>query len=627
MQNQVIADIEIEDEKIDNYSAVIIRQQFNAHHEFAIRIKYDVLEKTGTFTLTDAQKKMGKLAIIKLVHSGSLEVAYEFRGLVCEVSMEQSDNFTSELVLKGYSPTILLENGPHLLSFYQKGLQPIVQQLTASLSQSNCRVNLKPQHTAQITYICQYRESTFHFLNRLSSDFGEWFYYDGIDVFFGKPSNSPNIEITYGEDVQNLQLKLRILPLTFNSYAYLSKKDELISQDAPSSIDGLDQYASYALQESGKVFSEPVSFPIRQRVEDKAALEGFVKKHKTALAADLEVLSGSSDNPAICIGALADVKISRPESNLFTKEDYGKFLITSIEHNIAENGIYYNTFEGIPSGIEVIPVKNIVLPIAEPQIATVKDNKDPDNMGRVRVQMLWQQTDNLLTDWLRVMTPDAGGGKGGAKNRGLVVVPEPGDQVLICFRYNDPDRPFVMGSMFHGKTGGGGGQGNNTKSLNSKSGHTLSLDDGKGITIVDKTTGNKIEIDGTNTITITASQKIELTNGKSTISMDGDTITITADNIITMSAVHVDIEGSADSAIHSGANGFDANKGGDVNVNGKISTVVGSAEASLNGKKATVSGSSEATLTGAKTTVNGSATTDVSSSGPTSIQGAIVKLN
>ncbi|MEO6916339.1 MAG: phage baseplate assembly protein V [Chitinophagaceae bacterium] len=620
MQNQVIADIEIEDEKIDNYSAVIIRQQFNAHHEFAIRIKYDVLEKTGTFNLSDAQKKMGKLAIIKLVQSGSMEVAYEFRGLICEISMEQSDNFTSELVYKGYSPTILLENGSHLLSFYEKDLKQIVKQLTASLAQSNCRVNLKPQHSAQLKYICQYRESTFHFLNRLSSDFGEWFYYDGIDAFFGKPSSSPNIEITYGEDVQNLQLRLRILPLTFSSYSYLSKNDELITQDAPSNLDGLDQYASFALKESGKVFTEPVSLPVRQRVTDKSELKGFVKKQKTAMAADLEVLSGSSDNPSICIGALADVKISRPESKLFTKEDYGKFLITSIEHHISENGGYYNMFEGIPSGIDVIPVKNVVVPIAEPQIATVKDNKDPDNMGRVRVQMLWQQSDNLLTDWLRVMTPDAGGGKDGAKNRGFVVVPEPGDQVLICFRYNDPDRPFVMGSMFHGKTGGGGGQGNNTKSLNSKSGHTLSLDDGKGITIVDKSTGNKIEIDGTNTITITASQKIELTNGKSSITMDGDTITISANNLITMNAAHVDIDGSDDSSITSGPNGFDANKGGDVNVTGTKTVVSGSAEVTATGAKATLNGDTEAT-------VNGGGKTTVSAGGKVAIQGAIVALN
>ena len=560
MQNQVFADIEIEDEKIDNYSSVIIRQQFNAHHEFTIRIKYDVLDKTGTFTLTDAQKKMGKMAIIKLVQADSSEVAYEFRGLICEISMEQSDNFTSELVLKGYSPTILLENGPHLLSFYEKGLQQIVQQLTASLSQSNCRVNLKPEHTAQIKYICQYRESTFHFLNRLSSDFGEWFYYDGIDVFFGKPSFSPNIEITYGEDVQNLQLKLRILPLTFNSYSYISKKDELISQDAPSSIDGLDQYASYALQESGKVFSEPVSFPIRQRVEDKAGLEGFVKKQKTAMAADLEVISGRSDNAAICIGALADVKISRPESNLFTKEDYGKFLITSIEHHVSENGSYYNTFEGIPSGIDVIPVKDVILPIAEPQIATVKDNKDPDNMGRVRVQMLWQK-DNEMTDWLRVMTPDAGSSDLVSKNRGFVFVPETDDQVLICFRYNDPNRPFVLGSMFNGKIGAGGGEINKTKSLTTRSGSTLTLTDIENA----KKHSIHLHTDDGNAI------HIDVDAGKGHISIRSTkSISIEAPELISIAASNISIEGKTVKMV--GSESVDIESSKIVTINGTIQT-------------------------------------------------------
>ena len=618
MQNQVIAVIEIEDQTILYYSSVLIRQQFNAHHEFSIRIKYDVLEKIGSFSLGNAQKLIGKTAIIKLTDAHTLQVSYEFRGMICEISMEQSNNFSSDLVLKGYSPTILLENGPHLLSFYKKGLKDIVKTLTESVAQA-CTVNLAPQFKPVITYICQYRESTFHFLNRLSSDFGEWFYYDGIDLFFGKPSSSPNIEVTYGEDVHNIQLTLRIQPMTFSSYAYASKDDKVITADAPASVDGLDDHASFVLAESNKIFSVPVNFPSRQRVDNKSDLDAFLKKQKASMAANLEVLTGSSDNPALCIGSIANVKFSKREDNAFTKEDYGKFLITSIEHHVTDNGKYYNTFQAIPAGMEIIPVNNTSMPIAESQIATVKDNKDPDNMGRVRVEMLWQAPLGEMTDWLRVMTPDAGGGKDGGKNRGLVVVPEPGDQVLICFRYNDPDRPFVMGSMFHGKTGGGGGSGNNTKSLNSKSGHTVTLDDGGGISIVDKTTGNKIEIDGTNTITVTASQAIILTNGKSFLSLDGDTIT--------MGGAHVNIEGTADSVIHSAAHGFSANSGGDVFVDGTKSTFTGSDKASVTGKTTLLNGDTEVNVTGAKATVNGTADATVTSSGPTSIQGAIVKLN
>lgn len=620
MQNQVIADIEIEDQKIEYYTFVLITQRFNAHHEFIIRIKYDVLEKQGSFSLKNAQKLIGKSAIIKLFQADvSGDPAYEFRGIVCEITMEQSENFMSDLVLKGYSPTIFLENGATLTSFYQCDLKKMVQKITKPLSHANCTVNLNPQYTKQVKYICQYKESGFHFLNRLSSDFSEWFYYDGKNLNFGKPSSSKNIDVTYGEDVANLQFTLRMLPLAFSSYSYVSKDDKLVTANAPSNIDGLDQYASYVLKESNKMFSDPVNMPLRQRIENKADLDGFVKNQKTALAADLEILTGSSDNPTICIGAIANVQTVSIENNVSLKEDYGKFLITGIDHHIAENGKYYNTFEAIPSTLDVIPVRNIIMPIAETQIGTVKDNKDPDSMGRVRVQMLWQQPVNEMTDWIRVMTPDAGGGKGGAKNRGLVVVPEPGDQVVVCFRYNDPDRPFVMGSMFHGKTGGGGGQGNNTKSLNSKSGHTISMDDGKGITIVDKSGNNLIVVDGTNTITVTAAQKIELTNGKSSITMDGDTITITG--------AHVNIGGSADCFLNGGDNGFAAAAGGDVSVNGK--------DVSVSGKTIIVSGSSEATVTGGKATVNadseatlnGGGKTTVSAGGKVAIQGAIVALN
>jgi uncharacterized protein involved in type VI secretion and phage assembly len=336
-------------------------------------------------------------------------------------------------------------------------------------------------------------------------------------------------------------------------------------------VDGLDEYASSVLKESNNVFTESVSFPIRQRVESKSDLEGFVKKQKAAMAADLEILTGSSDNPAICIGAIASVKLSALENNDFKKEDYGKFLITSIEHHVTDNGKYYNSFEAIPSGLEVIPVKNIILPIAETQIATVKDNKDPDNMGRVRVQMLWQQSNDEMTDWLRVMTPDAGSGKDSAKNRGLVVVPEAGDQVLVCFRYNDPDRPFVLGSMFHGKTGGGGGDSNKTKSLTALSGSKVSMD-GKAVTIVDADEKSKVFFDGTGKIEVTSSESITFTCGDSSVSLkkdgtieikgkksvliagDSESVKVTSDTLVKLdSKATVEIQGTQSTSIKSDA--------------------------------------------------------------------------
>lgn len=585
MEHNVVAEIEIEDTRIEYYTSVVLRQKFNEHHEFIIRINHDVLEEHKSFSVGKAQKLIGKSAIIRLKKIAEAdEVTYEFRGIICEISLEQSDGFTGDLILKGYSPTILLENGPNLTSFYKLDLKKIVGKVTESLSESNFIVKVNNQYKKEIKYISQYRESSFHFLNRLSSEFSEWFYYDGTDLNFGKPSSSKNIDITYGQDVNSIQLTLRILPMTFSNYSYNSKDDKVLNFDAPAQVDGLDEYANYVLKESNKVFTAPVNLPLRQRVETKSDLQDFVKKQKAALAADLEVLTGSSDNPSICIGAVANISISRWEDYEYKKEEHGKFLITSIEHHISKNGKYYNTFEALPAGQEVIPVKNIALPLAEPQIATVKDNKDPDNMGRVRVQMLWQK-DNEMTDFLRVMTPDAGGGKGGAKNRGLVVVPEVGDQVLICFRYNDPDRPFIMGSMFHGKTGGGGGEGNKSKSLTSLSGSVVSLD-GDAISIVDAK-GNSINFDGAGNISITSTESITI-KSKSIVLDASEDIVLSAKTDIALSA-KADIALEAKNIGVSAKEDVVVDAGKDANISGKQNAVLGSdSKVSIASTKGTV---------------------------------------
>ena len=115
-----------------------------------------------------------------------------------------------------------------------------------------------------------------------------------------------------------------------------------------------------------------------------------------------------------------------------------------------------------------------------------------------------------------------------AKNRGLVTIPEVGDQVMVDFELNNPERPFITGSVHHGKVGGGGGDGNNIKSLTSKSGHTVQLNDGGGITIRDKSKLNHIEVNGNNMITVTAAENITLTNGHSSIVISKGMITIYA---------------------------------------------------------------------------------------------------
>ena len=173
------------------------------------------------------------------------------------------------------------------------------------------------------------------------------------------------------------------------------------------------------------------------------------------------------------------------------------------------------------------------MPLAETQMATVLSNADPDGKGRVRIN--WQ-TDGMQTSWVRVMTPDGGSSSDLKSNRGFVFIPEVGDQVLLGFRHGDPARPYIMGSLFNGTTGGGGGQGNNCKSLTSRTGSSLKLDNSAGsVTLHDKGTVN-MNFDGAGNACIDAQSKIGLsvgdTNSELILEKNGN-VFLSADSTIT----------------------------------------------------------------------------------------------
>ncbi|MCU7619326.1 phage baseplate assembly protein V, partial [Chryseobacterium sp. PBS4-4] len=117
---------------------------------------------------------------------------------------------------------------------------------------------------------------------------------------------------------------------------------------------------------------------------------------------------------------------------------------------------------------------------------------------------------NDTTHFIRMMSPDAGGTDQITQNRGYVAIPEVGDQVMVNFVHNHPDRPFVMGGMFHGGIGLGGGMSNRVKSIQTRSGHRVVFTEDESIIITDKS-GNEIHLDtkGSN-INITAPETITI---------------------------------------------------------------------------------------------------------------------
>jgi phage protein D/phage baseplate assembly protein gpV len=77
-------------------------------------------------------------------------------------------------------------------------------------------------------------------------------------------------------------------------------------------------------------------------------------------------------------------------------------------------------------------------------VGVVTNNNDPEQMGRVRVKYP-SLSDSEESGWARIATPSAG------KARGLLMLPQPDEEVIIGFEHGDTRRPIIVGSVFNGK--------------------------------------------------------------------------------------------------------------------------------------------------------------------------------
>jgi type VI secretion system secreted protein VgrG len=172
----------------------------------------------------------------------------------------------------------------------------------------------------------------------------------------------------------------------------------------------------------------------------------------------LQVTRKTGDGDSVCNRLFPGAKFTLDEH---PREGFNReYLIVRVEHRGMEpaegmtegDSLYANHFEVIASDVPFRPARVTPRPaIRGVQTAIVVgpagEEIHVDEHGRVKVQFHWDRLgkkDDKSSCWIRVSQLWAGEGFG------AMFIPRIGHEVVVSFEEGDPDRPLVVGRVYHG---------------------------------------------------------------------------------------------------------------------------------------------------------------------------------
>jgi len=597
--NMVTASVFVGNSRV-NYVSLRIEQTYGDHHYFWIELDHETVSKTFMDKPEEQIRQIGRMVSIEFRHGENSPSVYLFSGIITKVRMTGKDGKKGYIILEGASPTIMLERGRRMDVYSNVPLRNIFKKVVDGVYTDYLTCLNEPTYKTPIDFVMQYNETDWEFLKRLAWLYNENMFYSGRELLFGEYEEWEPVKLTYDYDISDIDFCSKMVENDSISYQYLPEQDNTLEQQSPTTIENSNKYLETASQQNNVLTSEkPARNIIAANIGSRSEMNELSKRKKSRNAAQTIYVTGKTKTYQATIGRL--ITILMPE-NFSNVGSLGTYRVVKSIHTIDERLHYSNQFEAVPAYLSTMPIQEPKMPQAESVVAQVISNEDPLNQGRVQVSFEFANQSSRI--WMRVMSPNAGIADDKTKNRGFMFVPEQGDQVMIGFEYGDPNRPYVMGSMYHAKNGQGGQEKNHLKTIITRSGHTLEFDDAPeslGITIKDKK-GNQFHLDSKgNNIEITALE---------TITLKAKDIRLEAENNIEAQA-QADIKVDAMGIAHIGSQGnLDVTTQSDMQLKAMASTSVeATSEMRVKGASTKVESSSDTEVIGTNTSVKGQNTT------------------
>lgn len=318
------------------------------------------------------------------------------------------------------------------------------------------------------------------------------------------------------------------------------------------------QEAGWAPSELADVFGGQSFLTCERPISSVDEARGLAESTAALIGSSFAEAEGTAEgDPRIITGGVLTIAGAGPFD--------GDYLVSHTRHRFDDDG-YHTDFE-VAGGQErsLLGLTSLgataggAPPIYGAVVGLVTNVQDPLSIARVKVKFPWL-SDDYESDWARVAYPGAG------QERGFLVVPEVGDEVLVIFERGDMRRPYVLGGLYNGQDPSpsndycDSSDGSvRTRSWVSRRGHEISISDDDaedhivlrtvngeyGITI--SKSDDQISVTSSGKIVLDGPGGIELTGGE--ISLSGSTIKIDADSTLDLRGANSTLESSAQTVI------------------------------------------------------------------------------
>ncbi|MDQ6472779.1 phage baseplate assembly protein V [Flavobacterium sp. LHD-80] len=359
------------------------------------------------------------------------------KGIITGLTSVDKNGSAVGLHVSGTSHSIVLDDMPKSRTYLERGMNDIVLDiLSEGPTEFYQRDAIRSTYLKEFNYMAQYNETSFNFLKRLAQRYGQWFYFDGMRMQFGQIKTS-KVKLINGASLHSFKIQANMIAhkISLAGYNY-NNASSIRNSSQKTSSGSKDSFASNIGFNQGTVTQPELSIgAYTNNAQNKDEIDEMVTLQTAGSDANSVYYSGISYFP-IGLGQTFTIINQTVEHQLICIE---------ATHHSEVHGNYTCEFKAIPADVSAPHYTDTkVFAKAETQPARIKDNDDPEGLGRVRVEFYWGMG-STKSDWMRVMQHYAG------PERGSYWRPEIDDEVLVNFEGSNALRPYVSGSHYNGQ--------------------------------------------------------------------------------------------------------------------------------------------------------------------------------